>query len=78
MRINEAAELAGVTVRTLHHYDKIGLLSPTKSAENGYRDYGEAELLRLQQIMFLKEMDFPLEEIRKMLDNPGLERNRMM
>lgn len=78
MRINEAAELAGVTVRTLHHYDKIGLLSPAKSAENGYRDYGEAELLRLQQIMFLKEMDFPLEEIREMLDEPGLDRNRMM
>ena len=78
MRINEAAELAGVTVRTLHHYDKIGLLSPTKSAENGYRDYGEAELLRLQQIMFLKEMDFPLEEIKEMLDEPGLDRRRMM
>ena len=78
MRINEAAELAGVTVRTLHHYDKIGLLSPAKFAENGYRDYGEAELLRLQQIMFLKEMDFPLEEIREMLDEPGLDRNRMM
>lgn len=78
MRINEAAELAGVTVRTLHHYDKIGLLSPAKSAENGYRDYGEAELLRLQQIMFLKEMDFPLEEIKEMLDEPGLDRNRMM
>lgn len=78
MRINEAAELAGVTVRTLHHYDKIGLLSPVKSAENGYRDYGEAELLRLQQIMFLKEMDFPLEEIKEMLDEPGLDRNRMM
>ncbi len=78
MRINEAAELAGVTVRTLHHYDKIGLLSPAKSAENGYRDYGEAELLRLQQIMFLKEMDFPLEEIREMLDAPGLDRGRMM
>ena len=70
--------LAGVTVRTLHHYDKIGLLSPVKSAENGYRDYGEAELLRLQQIMFLKEMDFPLEEIKEMLDEPGLDRNRMM
>ena len=78
MRINEAAELAGVTVRTLHHYDKIGLLSPAKSAENGYRDYGEAELLRLQQIMFLKEVDFPLEEIKEMLDEPGLDRNRMM
>lgn len=78
MRINEAAELAGVTVRTLHHYDKIGLLSPVKSAENGYRDYGEAELLRLQQIMFLKEMDFPLEEIKGMLDNPGFDRSRMM
>ena len=78
MRINEAAELAGVTVRTLHHYDKIGLLSPVKSAENGYRDYGEAELLRLQQIMFLKEVDFPLEEIKEMLDEPGLDRNRMM
>lgn len=78
MRINEAAELAGVTVRTLHHYDKIGLLSPAKSAENGYRDYGEAELLRLQQILFLKEMDFPLEEIKEMLDEPGLDRGRMM
>ena len=78
MKINEAAELAGVTVRTLHHYDKIGLLCPVKSAENGYRYYGEAELLRLQQILFLKEMDFPLEEIKEMLDNPGLDRGRMM
>ncbi|MGN1333753.1 MAG: MerR family transcriptional regulator [Anaerovoracaceae bacterium] len=78
MMINEAAELAGVTVRTLHHYDKIGLLSPAKSEGNGYRDYGEEELLRLQQILFLKEMDFPLEEIKEMLDAPGLDRSRMM
>ena len=78
MKINEAAELAGVTVRTLHHYDKIGILSPAKSAGNGYRDYGEEELLRLQQILFLKEMDFPLEEIKEMLDAPGLDRSRMM
>ncbi|MGN0736146.1 MAG: MerR family transcriptional regulator [Anaerovoracaceae bacterium] len=78
MRINEAAELAGVTVRTLHHYDKIGLLCPIKSAENGYRDYGETELLRLQQILFLREMDFSLEEIKEMLDKPDFDRSRMM
>lgn len=68
--VKEVSKLSGVTVRTLHHYDKIGLLKPCNRTEAGYRHYGEKELLRLQQILFYKELDFPLKEIGELLDNP--------
>lgn len=64
--VHQLAELADVIVRTLHHYDEIGLLSPSRE-KNGYRSYGEAELLKLQQILFFRELEFPLEEIAKIL-----------
>ena len=71
--VKEVTKLSGVSVRTLHHYDKIGLLKPAMRAESGYRYYGEQELLRLQQILFYKELDFPLKEIIELLDEPDFD-----
>lgn len=68
--VKQLANLAGVTPRTLHYYDQIGLLRPTAVGENGYRYYDEAALLRLQQIMFFRELDFPLAEIQAIVDQP--------
>ncbi len=69
--VHQLAEMAGVSVRTLHHYDQIELLKPSSRTDKGYRQYAEADLLRLQQILFYKELDFPLREIRRVLDEPG-------
>ena len=65
--------MAGVSVRTLHHYDHIGLLRPSARSAAGYRLYGTEDLLRLQQILLFKELDLPLEEIRRILDDPGFD-----
>ena len=72
--VSEVARLSGVSVRALHHYDEIGLLKPGHVGENGYRYYGRDELLRLQQILFHRELGFPLEAIRKVLEAPGFDR----
>lgn len=69
--IKKLATAAGVSVRTLHYYDDIGLLKPSEVGDNGYRYYGEPELLRLQQILFFRELEFPLEKIQMSLDSPG-------
>jgi DNA-binding transcriptional MerR regulator len=71
--VSQLARMAGVTVRTLHHYDQIGLLEPSARTEAGYRLYGEAELLRLQQILFFRELDMPLDEVRQIVDDPGFD-----
>ena len=71
--VRQVADMAGVSVRTLHHYDHIGLLTPSSRTEAGYRLYAEEDLLRLQQILFFKELDFPLGEIRSILDDPGFD-----
>lgn len=71
--VQQLAKLAGVSVRTLHHYDQLGLLKPSERTTAGYRLYGESELLRLQQIMFYKELDLSLERIGDILDDPGFE-----
>lgn len=71
--VQQLAKLAGVTVRTLHHYDHIGLLKPSSRNAARYRFYGESELLRLQQILFFKELDFGLEDISRILDSPGFD-----
>lgn len=68
--VKDLSALSGVSVRTLHYYDKIGLLKPLNRTEAGYRYYGEQELFRLQQILFYKELDFPLKEIQELLDDP--------
>jgi DNA-binding transcriptional MerR regulator len=71
--VNKLAKLAGVSVRTLHHYDAIGLLKPGVRTESNYRYYGEEELLRLQQILFYKELDLPLVKIMDILDDPDFD-----
>jgi DNA-binding transcriptional MerR regulator len=73
--VGRVAELAGVTVRTLHHYDRIGLLRPSGRSEAGYRRYDDADLQRLQQILLYRELGFPLEQIAAILAEPeaGLE-----
>ena len=68
--VNHLAKLAGVSVRTLHHYDRLGLLKPSIRTEAKYRMYGEKELIRLQQILFYKELDFSLGEIFSILEDP--------
>ncbi len=72
--VKQLAKLSGVSVRTLHHYDEIGLLAPAGLGANGYRHYDREELLRLQQILFHRELGFPLDEIGKLLDAPGFDR----
>jgi DNA-binding transcriptional MerR regulator len=71
--VSQLAEMAGVSVRTLHHYDHIGLLKPSRRSEAGYRLYEGQDLLRLQQILFFKELELPLSEIRSILDDPGFD-----
>jgi len=65
--VKQLSRLAGVTPRTLHHYDAIGLLRPSRVGQNGYRYYDEPALLRLQQILFYRELDLPLEDIKKIM-----------
>lgn len=67
--VHEVAKLSGVTIKTLYHYQKIGLLMPERIAGNGYRYYGDKELERLQQILFYRELDFPLEKIKAAMQN---------
>lgn len=71
--VKQLAELSGITVRTLHHYDEIGLLKPAFVARNGYRYYEEAELVRLQQILFFRELSLPLEDIKRIMSQPDLD-----
>ena len=72
--VNKIAQLAGVTIRTLRYYDKIGLLVPSARSEAGYRLYSREDILSLQQILFYRELDFPLSEIGKLLKNPAYDR----
>ncbi|MFD3423640.1 MerR family transcriptional regulator [Streptomyces decoyicus] len=68
--VGQVAAFAGVTVRTLHHYDEIGLLLPGERNHAGHRRYGEDDLDRLQQILFYRELGFPLDEVAALLDDP--------
>lgn len=71
--VKQLAEIAGVSVRTLHHYDEIGLLRPSQVGTNGYRYYDDAALYRLQQILFYREVGLELAQIRDVLDRPDFE-----
>ena len=71
--VGQVAAFAGVTVRTLHHYDEIGLLVPGRRGPAGHRRYGDADLDRLQQILFYRELGFPLDEIALLLDDPDTD-----
>ena len=66
--VKEGSRLTGVSVRTLHHYDAIGLLKPSRVTEAGYRLYDDRALGRRQTILLFRELEFPLKEIKKMLD----------
>lgn len=73
LKIHEAAKLTGVTVRTLQYYDRIGLLPPSELTEAGYRLYDQHSLEVLQQILFFRELNFPLQQIKKILYDPGYD-----
>lgn len=75
MNTREIAELTGVSVRTLHHYDEIGLLRPKRNEMNGYREYSERDLDLLQQILLFKACGFSLAKIQKILCNPSFDRS---
>ncbi|MEU6373284.1 MerR family transcriptional regulator [Streptomyces sp. NPDC046909] len=68
--VGQVAGFAGVTVRTLHHYDDIGLLAPSERSRAGHRRYSDTDLDRLQQILFYRELGFPLDEVAALLDDP--------
>lgn len=76
--VHEVSALAGVSVRTLHHYDEIGLLKPTMLSEAGYRLYDDAALVRLQNILFFRELRFSLKDIKKILDAPDFDRREAL
>lgn len=71
--VGQVAGFAGVTVRTLHHYDDIGLLVPSERSHAGHRRYSDADLDRLQQVLFYRELGFPLDEVAAMLDDPAAD-----
>ena len=76
--VKEISELTGISVRTLHYYDEIGLLKPTQKSDAGYRLYDDRALEILQQILFFREFDITLKEIKAVLENPALERNQIL
>ena len=76
--VHEVSKLAKVSVRTLHYYDSIGLLSPTTVTEAGYRLYDDTELERLQYILLFRELGFPLKEIKQILNSSDFDRNRAL
>ncbi|GGC98700.1 MerR family transcriptional regulator [Thalassobacillus devorans] len=78
MRVKEVADLVGISVRTLHHYDEIGLLKPDTTTDAGYRVYSDANLETLQQILFFKEVDFPLKRIKATLEDPSFNREEAL
>lgn len=76
--VKEVSRLTGVSIRTLHYYDSIGLLRPTQTTESGYRLYDDAALERLQCILLFRELQFPLKEIKKILESPSFDRNKAL
>ncbi len=77
-KVKEVAELAGVTVRLLHHYDKIGLLNPSHKSESGYRLYDEGDIGLLQQILLYKELDFSLQDIKEIVESQAFDKKEAL
>lgn len=78
MKVKEVADLVGISVRTLHHYDEIGLLTPEETTESGYRLYSNDNLETLQQILFFKELGFPLKKIKEIINDPSFNREEAL
>lgn len=78
MAIREVSRLAGVSVRTLQYYDKIGLLHPSKYSDTGYRLYEDTDLERLQQILLFRELGFPLKDIKEIMESPDFDTNKAL
>ena len=78
MTVHEVSKLAGVSIRTLQYYDKIGLLHPTGYTDAGYRLYDDADLERLQQILLYRELEFPLKDIREIMSCPEFDRSKAL
>ncbi len=76
--VKEVSNLTGISVRTLHYYDEIGLLKPTGKSEAGYRLYDDKALETLQQVLFFREFDIPLKEIKAIMANPALDKNQIL
>ena len=74
--VNEVSKLAGVSIRTLQYYDKIGLLNPTGYTDAGYRLYDDTDLERLQHILLFRELEFPLKDIKEIMGSPDFDRNK--
>ena len=78
MTVNDVSKLTGVTIRTLQYYDKIGLLKPAEYTESGYRLYDDTALERLQQILLFRELEFPLKEIKEIMESSDFDRNKAL
>ena len=78
MIVNQVSKLTGVSIRTLQYYDTIGLLKPSKFTESGYRLYDDTALIRLQQILLFKELEFSLKEIKEIMDAPNFDREKAL
>ena len=78
LTVHEVSRMTGVSIRTLHYYDEIGLLMPSEVTESGYRLYHTEDLERLQTILFYRELQFPLREIRAIMDSPAFERGKAL
>ena len=78
MTVHEVSRFAGVSIRTLQYYDKIGLLHPAGYTDAGYRLYDDTELERLQHILLFRELEFPLKDIRAILDSPDFDRSKAL
>lgn len=78
MTVHEVSKLAGVSIRTLQYYDKIGLLHPSKYSDAGYRLYVDTDLERLQQILLFRELEFPLKDIKEIMESPDYDRSKAL
>ncbi len=78
MTVKDISRLTGISARTLHYYDEIGLFTPTEKSEAGYRLYDDKALETLQQILFFREFDIPLKEIKAVMSNPSLDRSSIL
>lgn len=76
--VKDVSEITGVSIRTLRYYDEIGLLKPTEFTDAGYRLYDDKALEKLQEIMFFKELEIPLEDIKKIMDNPNYDKEQIL